>query len=227
MGHDIYIELNKLLQTLIEEGDLTEKDINEFVQEIKNPSLKNKLKSSISRLDNSYKQLSENNRIFNTLLKNLPGFLYRCKNNKNWEFLLVSDEVLSVTGYKKEEFLEKKSITLGDIISKEHRDQVWEKVQEGVKNRSTFKLVYKIIKKDGTERWVWEQGTPIYDIEKGFLYLEGYITDITDRITLEGKIEEDKKVIDKLNDFIVKRELKMVELKKELKTINNNVTSTP
>lgn len=219
MENKIYEELNQLIKILIEEGDLSDAVIEKFVRDIKNSSIKNKLKSNISQLDDSYKQLSENNRIFNTLLKNLPGFIYRCKNNKNWTFLLVSDEVLTVTGYKKEEFLTKKTITLGEIISEDHRKSVWENVQKAIEERKSFKLVYKIIKKDGTERWVWEQGTPIFDIEKGLLYLEGYITDITDRIKFEGEVEENKKTIDKLNSFIIDRELKMVELKKQLNNI--------
>ncbi len=117
------------------------------------------------------------------LMANLPGMVYQCKNDKNWTMRMTSQGSLDLTGYSPEEFLTGKVI-LGEIIHPSDREKVWEQVQEAIKSNSTFTLTYRIITRDGTQKWVWERGTQMPD---GGL-LEGFITDITDRVRSEERV---------------------------------------
>ena len=52
---------------------------------------------------------------------------------------------------------------------------------DDVNQSGTFSFEYKIIAKDGSERWVWDQGEVIKDEEGKVIAFEGYIADLTER----------------------------------------------
>ncbi|MDD4614547.1 MAG: ATP-binding protein, partial [Caldisericia bacterium] len=54
-----------------------------------------------------------------------------------------------------------------------------------VKAPGTFQDEYPITTKAGMQKWVWEKGRAIYDLEGNVVYLEGFITDITQRKKME------------------------------------------
>lgn len=125
--------------------------------------------------------LSERERKFSTLVSNLPGFVYRCKNDKNWTMEFVSDGCKQVTGYKPQDFINNKKLTFNDIISPDYQNFIWNKWQKILKQKKYFEFEYPIITKGKKIKWVWERGRGVYSNDGKLLYLEGYITDITER----------------------------------------------
>jgi len=49
--------------------------------------------------------LSIRERIYETLLNNLPGFTYRCQNDENWTMIYISSGCEEITGYLPEDFI--------------------------------------------------------------------------------------------------------------------------
>jgi hypothetical protein len=87
---------------------------------------------------------------------------------------------------------------------------------EVVAKRKPFNKEYRIIRKDDqSERWVHGIGKLEFDPSGSPIEMLGTVQDITERkkreIALAVKFEE----IDKLNKFMVGREVRMAELKKE------------
>ncbi|MDY7083283.1 MAG: PAS domain S-box protein, partial [Halobacteria archaeon] len=115
-----------------------------------------------------------------TLISNIPGIAYRCRNEPNWEMEFVSDGAEELTGYIPSE-IQEGNVTWGeDIIHPDDRERVWNEVQDGVENNEPFKIKYRILTKNGEEKWVWEQGRKTDSYEDGDTeYLEGVIIDIT------------------------------------------------
>lgn len=122
-----------------------------------------------------------------TLISNLPGMVYRCKNDPSWTMIYISDGSRELTGYDPEDFIGNKKIAFNDIIVPEFRDKIWQDFQLTVENRKYAEEEYKIITKDGRQRWVWERGRGVFDDNDNLLYLEGFITDITRRKEAEEK----------------------------------------
>ena len=140
-------------------------------------------------------ELQEAQRTLATLLTNLPGMVYRCRNDQNWTAEFISPSCLNLTGYSSEQFVESGQVSYGrDLILQEDRERVWQDVQAALKNRKAFQISYRIRTADGSVKWVWEQGCGIY-LETGEVVgLEGYVVDITQQRALEEQLRKTERL---------------------------------
>lgn len=113
------------------------------------------------------------------ITRNLPGMVYRRKNDRQWTFESISEQCLSLTGYSSKELLEGKKPRYGQMIVEADRDQIWNGIQEALSNKQAFRLLYRLRRKDGLIRWMWEQGTGVYGEDGNPERLEGFIVDVT------------------------------------------------
>lgn len=133
--------------------------------------------------------LEENQRQLSTLISNLPGMAYRCRNDADWTMTFVSEGSLELTGYRPDELMENRVVSYGDLIHPEDRDIVWESVQAAVATRDQYQVTYRIVTPEG-EKWVWEQGRGVASAEGEVLALEGFITDVSERVMNEQILEQ-------------------------------------
>jgi diguanylate cyclase (GGDEF)-like protein/PAS domain S-box-containing protein len=136
------------------------------------------------------RELAENERKYKTLLANLPGMVYRCKNDSDWTMEYVSLGCLELTGFRPEELVSNEKISFKNLIKAEYRQVLWEKWQDVIKEKTIFQEEYPIITAGGEQKWVWERGRGIYT-EDGteLLALEGYIADISEKKEKQKRIE--------------------------------------
>ncbi len=134
----------------------------------------------ITEQKNAEFELQESQRRLSTLMGNLPGMVYRSLNNKEWTMQFVSKGCYELTGYPPEELIQNSVRSYNDIIHPHDQNYVWDTVQKAVENKTSFQLEYRIITAEGTEKWVWEQGSGIYN-EGNLVVLEGFVSDINDR----------------------------------------------
>lgn len=125
-------------------------------------------------------QIQESQRALEMLIGNIPGITYRCQFNRKWTMEYVSDYCLTLTGYKPDELILNHHVAYGELIHPDDRDRVWQEVQQAVVQGQRFRLEYRIISKDGTPKWVLEQGSAVYGPERS-IALEGVIFDIGER----------------------------------------------
>jgi len=135
------------------------------------------------------RQLAKYRSLF-SLASNLPGMMYRCRNNRDWTMEFVSAGCSELTGYDATHITNSTS-AWGDIIHPEAREYVWMSIQSAVQNQQPFDLTYRIITQDGKEKWVWERGQGHFSANGELLGLEGLITDITDNRRQSLRIERD------------------------------------
>lgn len=133
--------------------------------------------------------LAESQRTLLTLMSHIPGIAYRCLNDRDWTMLFISEGCYELTGYPVEAFTAQKTITYFQLIHPEDRETVWNEVQAALENRRPFQLTYRIATATGELKWGWEQGQGIFDPNGELLYLEGLITDITDRKQAEEEVQ--------------------------------------
>ncbi|MFK8083676.1 MAG: PAS domain S-box protein [Granulosicoccus sp.] len=122
-----------------------------------------------------------------TLLKNLPGMAYRCLNLQHWPMDFVSQGCFELCGYHPEE-IESQQVLWGDFTHPDDVGEVDRIVRSATLSGLAFEVEYRIIAKDGTEKWVWERGRPVDTRQDGVAILEGLITDITDHKLSEAAL---------------------------------------
>ncbi len=124
--------------------------------------------------------LEESERRLFTLMSNLPGMAYRCKNNPDWTMEFVSEGCMSLTGFPAAALIDSRDHSYSELIHPEDVPLVWEGVQAGVREKAPFELIYRILAADGSEKWVWERGRGIFGQGGEMEALEGFITDISE-----------------------------------------------
>lgn len=140
-------------------------------------------------------ELQEAQRTLSTLLKNLPGMVYRCENDRDWTLEFVSPSCQSLTGYPPDKFVESREVSYGrDVMLQEDRKRVWQDVQEALKNRKPFQSSYRIRTVEGTVKWVWEQGCGIFSETGEVVGIEGYVVDITQQRALEDQLRKTERL---------------------------------
>ena len=121
----------------------------------------------------------ESERALVTLLSNLPGMAYRCRNDHDWTMEFVSDGCAELTGHPPADLVDNTRVAYNDLIHPDDRESVWRTVQAGVAAQQPFELTYRLIRPGGEERHVWERGRGVFAPDGALLALEGFIADVT------------------------------------------------
>ena len=146
--------------------------------------------------------LTESERRLSTLMANLPGMAYRCLNDEFWTMKFVSDGCFDLTGFPPDHLLENHRTNYAELIHPDDRQMVRDKIQSSLERRSQFNLTYRIHTASGKEKWVLEIGQGVFSDTGDLLAIEGFITDITERI----KAEEERVRLEDQNRQLQKAE---------------------
>jgi len=129
--------------------------------------------------------LRESQRALLTLMSNLPGMAYRCRNDRDWTMEFVSDGCHDLTGYECADLLHNATISYAQLILPDDQEPVWNNVQVALREKGPYQLLYRIRTADGAMKWVWERGRGVFSARGELLALEGFIADITERLHAE------------------------------------------
>ena len=161
---------------------------------------------NVSAYQMTHIALEENRHTLETLLSNLPGMAYRYQNDPDWTMLFVSEGCTNLTGYSPDHLLSNKDVLYRDLIHPDDVQHVWDTVQNSIARDQPFQIIYRIIPKHGTEKWVWEQGRAVL-LADGTTVLEGLIIDFTPQkqaqLALQASEQKLRSLIDQSNDGIV------------------------
>ena len=125
---------------------------------------------------------------FRTLLSNIPGAMYRCGLDSDWDMEFISDNIEAISGYPASEFIQSQVRTFASIIHPEDRAMVEQTVEEAVKRSEPYILEYRIVGADGGVRWVYEKGQGVFGSSGEVLWLDGAIFDVTERKLLQEQL---------------------------------------
>jgi PAS domain S-box-containing protein len=139
--------------------------------------------------DRAEEALRESQRALSTLMSNLPGMAYRCGNDRDWTMEFASDGCFDLTGYYPSELVGNQKISYGQLIHPDDRETVWNEVQVAIRERRPFQLTYRIVTAAGEEKWGEAQGRGVFSPEGDLLGLEGYVSDVTERVLAQQTLE--------------------------------------
>jgi PAS domain S-box-containing protein len=115
-----------------------------------------------------------------TLIANLPGVAFRCRNDVQWSMLFVSDGIEALTGWSAAAFL--KGETSFAAINHPDDEARCRAVVEAAlaEDRPWVGLEYRIRRRDGSECWVSETSRGVLDAQGELQWIDGVIFDITE-----------------------------------------------
>jgi PAS domain S-box-containing protein len=135
-------------------------------------------------------QLTKKERQLRSLVFNLPGIVYRCKNDKDWSMLYISPATEELTGYLPDEFYgQSATMTFSRLILPSDIDEVANQIAETLREKRPYRVIYRIRTKSGDVKWLWEQGVGVPEEEGVSSILEGCIFDITPMVKNEEKVK--------------------------------------
>lgn len=108
------------------------------------------------------------------VLDALPGVVYRCRNDPDWTMLGITENVRPLTGFGPEDLVGNATQAFGRLIHPDDRERVWHAIQASVADDGDFRVLYRVVHRDGGVRWVVEQGRRLESGE-----LTGYILELT------------------------------------------------
>lgn len=116
----------------------------------------------------------------------IPGIAFRCIPDREWTMILMGGMVLEITGYPAEDFLTRRR-TYESVIHPDDREWVVRDIEEALKTNQTYTVEYRIVRADGSTRWLFERGQGTAVEEEGYTRLDGVILDVSDRKRAEDE----------------------------------------
>jgi PAS domain S-box-containing protein len=146
-------------------------------------------------------QLIESQRRLDNFMHALPGLVYRCRYLENQLIALyVSQGAFDLTGYHPADF-SSGVITFTALTHPEDLERVTRDTQAALRERRAVEVEYRLLHRDGTEKWVLSRAHGVYTAEGKIQFFEGLAIDITaqkkaesDRLALERKLLDSQKL---------------------------------
>jgi diguanylate cyclase (GGDEF)-like protein/PAS domain S-box-containing protein len=124
---------------------------------------------------------------FRTIVTQVPGAVFRARPGGDIDF--VSDAIEDISGYPARMFLDAGADRWSDIICSEDRCPRRRQVKEAVLAMRPYEIEYRIVDAGGIERWVLESGQPEARGGDAAFWVDGIISDISERKYDEMRIE--------------------------------------
>jgi PAS domain S-box-containing protein len=142
--------------------------------------------------------MRESQRMLQTLMSNLPGMAYRCQNDHERTIEFVSQGCFTLTGYQPGELIKNSKVSYNELIHPDASDQVWNTIQTALNEHKPFQMIYRINTTEGEQKWVWEQGQGVFSSKGNLLAIEGFVSDITDKMQMQESIKESERFLSEI-----------------------------
>lgn len=127
---------------------------------------------------------------YRTLAENIPGLVYRMLVRQNGTMLFFNNMLKPMTGFEQSELATGKVCSIAPHIVPEDRDEVASIVKYACNEKEPFEVEYRFEHKDKSIKWFKEIGRPVFGPNDELLFIDGIITDITERKETEKVLQD-------------------------------------
>lgn len=133
-----------------------------------------------------------------SLVRNIPGICFRSLAAEPRSTLFISNAVERFTGYPASDFLgQPPKRLMADHIHPDDRNLVRTAIAQALASDRDFHMQYRLLHRDGSQRWVWSNGSSVRDGSGRVKWIDGVILDITERHEMEGQFRLAKEVAER------------------------------
>ncbi len=134
--------------------------------------------------------LAETNSRIKNLVDCIDEVFFTCRLDPSWTMLFVSPSIERLSGYPADDFVKNAVRSFGSLVHPDDAEIGWEVIKDAIEGRMAYDIEYRIIRRDGTIRWVFERGRPAGHNDGGTPVLHGYLADITERKEVEAALAD-------------------------------------
>lgn len=149
--------------------------------------------------------LRESEQRFRSLADHVPSVVYICNNDERFSMIYLNDQVETLTGLRKEEFLENRT-SFTDLYHPDDIAGILQTLEQALAEHKPYQLTYRIKHTSNEWRWVEEIGTGVFDPDGKLLFLEGLLFDISERLKAQQELRESEEryrdLFENANDLI-------------------------
>jgi PAS domain S-box-containing protein len=138
---------------------------------------------------------------FRTLVENVPGAVYRARNDAAFSVLFMSEGIHPVTGFHASDFSEGR-VRLQDLIHPEDLQRVIETISEALILRQAYQLEYRIVDRGGHQRWVFAQGQGVSAEDGTMPFVDGILLDVTSHRADQEAVRQVQELLDRVVENI-------------------------
>lgn len=120
----------------------------------------------------------------------VEGFLYRCRNDRDYSMLHMSKGIERLCGYPASDFIDNEMRAFSTVIFPDDLEAVYAAVDRGLATRQNWEIDYRLVHRSGKPIWVHEIGAGVLSPSGDLLYLEGFVIDIARRKRMETELNE-------------------------------------
>ncbi|MEN7550438.1 PAS domain-containing protein [Rapidithrix thailandica] len=146
------------------------------------------IKQDITEKVLSEKALAKSEKRLATLINNLPGMVFQCKNDEDWSLMYCSEGSHDLF-HCSPEALKKCRPTMAKRIPKGYQEKVKQAIRQAQKHNNHYEVTYPIKVNQGF-KWIWERGKVVGKDSNNIELLEGFMTDITSQIQTQVALKE-------------------------------------
>ena len=160
--------------------------------------------------------LRESERRLSVLMANLPGMAYRCEAGGDFTPEFLSEGCLALTGYRPEELMGERRYQ--DLMHPDDDERIRGTMRAALSSGRPYSHRYRIIRQDGREAHVWEQGRVVPG-EDGQPRIEGLVLDITEQVLAQQEVARQMDELQRWQQVMLAREGRVRELKHQVNAL--------
>jgi len=144
----------------------------------------------------------------------------------NWEWYVPDDTIVWSDGIEKIFDIEKSELPKNyegflELVYPADIKKIEGAIKKALQKGTNYDIDHRIKNKSGQIKYIHEQGKVFFGPEMKPIKMVGTAQDITERKEIEISLAEKVKDLEKLNQVMVGRELKMIEMKEELSKLKS------
>ncbi|MEI7765121.1 MAG: PAS domain-containing protein [bacterium] len=132
--------------------------------------------------------------------------------------IMYSSKFCSLLGFEKGE-LKDTIEAFKSMLHPDDAEKTFDLIDECLNNKKTYSIEYRLKTKNGQYKWYLSSGVTKFDSSDKPIRMVGSIIDINDKKIISQSYEEKVQELEQFNKLMVNREIKMAELKEEIKTL--------
>lgn len=113
-----------------------------------------------------------------SLMSNLPGAAFRCRNEDPWPMEYISDGVKGFTGWDAHDFVQG-HVHFGQLVNPDDAQRIAGEMEVALSQNIPYSIEYRIQARDRTPHWISENGRGVLDDQGRIRWIDGVLLDIS------------------------------------------------